>query len=395
MSEVRTAAGESIAGGEDIAIVGIGIHPFGRHEGVTGLQMAATAARAALADAGVRWSDVQFAAGGSDAAGNADTSVATLGLTGVPFINVKNGCATGGSALITTHAMLSTGAAELALVMGFDKHPPGAFDPRPEDWGIGSWYGETGLMLTTQFFGMKIQRYMWEHGISDSTLARVAAKAFRNASLNENAWRRTPLSEEQILGSRMVSHPLTQYMFCSPGEGAVALVLARGERARTLRSDPVYLRGVAFRTRRFGTFEVFSPSVPVHEVTPPTSVAARAAMEAAGVEPADIQVVQLQDTESGAEVMHLAETGLCEHGAQEQLIQSGATEIGGSLPVNTDGGCIANGEPIGASGLRQVREVVLQLRGHAGERQVPGDPRVGFTHVYGAPGVSACTVLTR
>ena len=193
----------------------------------------------------------------------------------------------------------------------------------------------------------------------------------------------------------MISHPLTQYMFCSPGEGAVALVLARGERARSLRRDPVYLSGVAFRTREFGTFEVFSPSVPVHTATPPTTVAARAAMEAAGIEPADVRVAQLQDTESGAEVMHLAETGLCEHGEQEQLIQSGATEIGGRLPVNTDGGCIANGEPIGASGLRQVREVVLQLRGAAGSRQVPDDPKVGFTHVYGAPGVSACTVLTR
>jgi acetyl-CoA acetyltransferase len=93
--------------------------------------------------------------------------------------------------------------------------------------------------------------------------------------------------------------------------------------------------------------------------------------------------------------MHLAETGLCEHGDQERLIQDGATEIGGRLPINTDGGCLANGEPIGASGLRQVHEVVLQLRGDAGARQVPGDPKVGFTHVYGAPGVSACTVLTR
>ena len=97
-----------------------------------------------------------------------------LGLTGVPFINVRNGCATGGSALATAHAMLAAGAAEIALVVGFDKHPPGAFNPLPEDWGLGSWYGETGLMLTTQFFAMKIQRYMAEHGISASTLAKVA-----------------------------------------------------------------------------------------------------------------------------------------------------------------------------------------------------------------------------
>jgi len=379
----------------DVAVAGVGMHPFGRHEGVSGLEMAAVAARAALADAGVGWDDVDFAVGGSDAAGNADTSVAVLGLTGVPFINVRNGCATGGSALTTAHAMLASGAAELALVVGFDKHPPGAFNPLPEEWGIGSWYGETGLMLTTQFFAMKIQRYMSEHGISESTLAKVASKAFHNGSLNPHAWRRRPLSEDEVLGSKMVNNPLTQYMFCSPGEGAVALVLARGGGVSGNGRPPVYLRSVAFRTRRFGSFEVFSPSIPVRSAPSPTAEASKAAFEMAGIGPEDVDVAQLQDTESGAEVMHLAETGLCEHGEQEELIQSDATAIGGRLPVNTDGGCLANGEPIGASGLRQVHEVVLQLRGEAGERQVPGEPRVGFTQVYGAPGVSACAVLGR
>ncbi|MFL5828897.1 MAG: thiolase family protein [Solirubrobacteraceae bacterium] len=384
-----------MSAGDDVGIIGIGIHPFGRHPGVSGLQMAAHAARAALTDADARWEDVDFAAGGSDAAGNADTIVAALGLTGIPFINVKNGCATGGSALTTAHAMLTSGSAELALVLGFDKHPPGAFNPLPEDWGLGSWYGETGLMLTTQFFAMKIQRYMSEHGISSSTLAKVAAKAFRNGALNENAWRRRPLSDEEILGSRMVNNPLTQYMFCSPGEGAVALVLATGDQLRRRAGPPVFLRSVAFRTRRFGSFEVFSPSIPIESASSPTTEASSAAFEAAGIGPEDVDIAQLQDTESGAEVMHLAETGLCGHGEQESLIQNGATEIGGRLPINTDGGCLANGEPIGASGLRQVHEVVLQLRGEAGERQAPGPRRVGFTQVYGAPGVSACAVLSR
>jgi acetyl-CoA acetyltransferase len=157
----------------------------------------------------------------------------------------------------------------------------------------------------------------------------------------------------------------------------------------------VYLRSVAFRTRRFGSFEVFSPSIPIESAPSPTAEAAAAAFEQAGIGPRDVDVAQLQDTESGAEVMHLAETGLCEDGEQEGLIQRGETEIGGRMPINTDGGCLANGEPIGASGLRQVHEVVLQLRGGAGERQVPSNPRVGFTQVYGAPGVSACAVLSR
>jgi acetyl-CoA C-acetyltransferase len=379
---------------DDVAIVGLGIHPFGRHEGVSGLEMAAIAARRALADAGLRWGQIDFAAGGSDAGGNADTSVSALGLTGLPFINVKKGCATGGSALTTVHAMLAAGAPQTALVVGFDKHPPGAFNPLPEEWGIGSWYGETGLMLTTQFFAMKIQRYMAEHGISESTLAKVASKAFDNGSRNPNAWRRRPLSEEEVLTSKPVNPPLRQYMFCSPGEGAVALVLARGPKVAELARTPVYLRSVAFRTRRFGSFEVFSPSIPIESAPSPTTEAAAAAFEQAGIGPEDVDVAQLQDTESGAEVMHLAETGLCEHGEQEALIQSGATRIDGRLPVNTDGGCLANGEPIGASGLRQVHEVVLQLRGEASGRQVPGPCRVGFTQVYGAPGVSACTVLS-
>jgi acetyl-CoA C-acetyltransferase len=377
-----------------VAVVGLGIHPFGRHPGVSGLEMAAHAARAALADAGIGWDRVDFAAGGSDSAGNADTTVSVLGLTGVPFINVSNGCATGGSALTTAHAMLSAGSADIALVVGFDKHPPGAFNPLPEEWGLGSWYGETGLMLTTQFFAMKIQRYMAEHGISESTLAKVAAKAFENGSRNPNAWRRQPLSEDEVLSSKLVNDPLRQYMFCSPGEGAVALVLARGARIRELTSKPAYLRSVAFRTRRFGSFEVFSPSIPVATAPSPTAEAAAAAFEQAGIGPDDVDVAQLQDTESGAEIMHLAETGLCRDGEQEALIQSGATRIGGRLPVNTDGGCIACGEPIGASGLRQVHEVALQLRGEAGDRQIPGPARVGFTQVYGAPGVSACTVLS-
>jgi acetyl-CoA acetyltransferase len=115
----------------------------------------------------------------------------------------------------------------------------------------------------------------------------------------------------------------------------------------------------------------------------------------AGIGPEDVDVIQLQDTDAGAEVIHLAENGFCKDGEQESLVARGELEIGGRLPVNTDGGLIANGEPIGASGLRQVHEIVLQLRGRAGERQVPGDPRVGYTQLYGAPGVAGVSILSR
>ena len=381
---------------EGVAIAGIGLHPFGRHDGVSGLAMGVHAVRAALADAGIAWRDVQFAYGGSEDAGNADTMVADLGLTGVPFVNVKNGCATGGSALVSAYRALESGAYDIGVVVGFDKHPRGAFANDPADWSLPAWYGEIGLMVTTQFFGMKLQRYMHEHGIPPVTLAQVAAKAFRNGARNPNAWRRTPLSVQEILDARMLSHPLTQYMLCSPGAGAAAVVVCRREHlAKVPGARAVRLRSAAFRTRGAGSFEVFSPSLGLEIAPSPTVAAAREAFEVAGVEPREVDVVQVQDTESGAELIHLAECGLCQDGDQVDLYAGGATEIDGALPVNTDGGCLANGEPVGASGLRQVCEVVTQLRGEAGARQVPRRPRVGFTHVYGAPGVSACTVLSR
>ncbi|OYD61409.1 thiolase family protein [Rhodococcus sp. OK302] len=378
-----------------VAIVGVGIHQFGRTEGVSGRTQAVYAVREALADADIEWSDIQFAYGGSDSAGNADTLVSELGLTGLPFINVSNGCATGGSALTSAVNTILSGKHDLGIAIGFDKHPKGAFNADPKANGLGQWYGETGMMVTTQFFAMKIQRYMAEHDISENTLAKVSVKAFQNGSLAPHAWRRSPMTEEQILESTMVSHPLTQFMFCSPAEGAVALILARADQAKKYTDTPVFLDAAELRSRQFGSFEVFSPWVSPESAEGPTTVAARAAFEAAGVDPADIDVAQIQDTECGAEIMHMAETGLCKHGEQQALIVAGETAIGGRIPINTDGGCIANGEPIGATGLRQVYENVVQLRGAAGARQVPGNPKLAFSHVYGAPGISACTVLSR
>ena len=379
----------------DVAIVGIGMHPFGRTDGMSGMDQGVVAVRRACADAGIGWDDVQFAFGGSMAAGAADTMVSYLGLTGLQFINVANGCATGGSALFSAYNTIRSGAFDLGVAIGFDKHERGAFRVSTKGSGLSDWYGASGLALTTQFFGMKINRYMHEYGISQSTLAKVAVKAFRNGSANEMAWRRRPMSESEILDSAMLSYPLTQYMFCSPGEGGVALILSRADQAHKYTDRPIFLRAAAIRSRRFGSFEVLAPSIALEHNAGPTVDASRAAFEMAGIGPEDVDLAQLQDTETGAEVMHMAENGFCEHGQQEAMIQAGETEITGRFPVNTDGGCLANGEPIGASGLRQVYENVLQLRGDAGTRQVPGNPRVAYTHVYGAPGISGVTILSR
>ena len=378
----------------DVAIVGVGLHPFGRFP-TSAREMATFAVRAALLDAGVTWNQIGFAAGGSRDGGHADALVKDLGLTGTPFMSVYNGCATGGSSLLAGANAIAAGMTDLVMVVGFDKHERGAFGSDPALYGIGPWYAEMGMMVTTQFFGMKIQRYLAQYNLDPRLLAEISAKALRNGARNPQAWRRSALSVDEIANAEMVNDPLTKYMFCSPSEGAAAIILASPERAKQLRHDPVWLRAVEFRTRKYGTFEVFSPSLAALTTPSATEFAAQAAFEMAGVAPAEIDVAQLQDTEAGAELMHLAECGLCEHGEQGDLIMSGALEIDGRLPVNTDGGCIANGEPIGASGLRQVIECALQLQGRAVGRQVLGDPQTAFTQVYGAPGLSTCTVLTR
>jgi acetyl-CoA acetyltransferase len=378
----------------EVAVVGVGLHPFGRFAGVSGIEMGAVAIRRALADAGIEWRDIQFAFGGSYEVDNPDAVVALMGLTGIPFTDVYNGCATAASALMLAAQTIRLGEYDLGIAVGMDKHLPGAFSADPRLYACPSWYGELGHFVTTKFFGMKINKYMHDHGISRETLAKVAAKAYRNGALNENAFRRKPLSEEEILGSPVLNYPLTQYMFCSPDEGAAAVVLCRAEHARRYTDTPIYLRASTVRTRRLGAFEVHSPWLPVEQTSGPTVDASRAAFEMAGIGPADVDVVQLQDTDAGAEVIHLAENGFCADGEQEALVADGALEIGGALPTNTDGGLIANGEPIGASGLRQVHEIVRQLRGQAGDRQVPGNPKVGYTQLYGAPGTAGVSILS-
>ena len=378
----------------EVYVIGAGIHPFGRHDGKSGLDLGVDATKLALNDCGLEWSDVEAAFGGSSASGNADALMPRMGLTGIQFINVANGCATGGSAVLSAYWAIKAGEFDTALAVGFDKHPRGSFNPDPEKYGLPQWYGDTGLMLTTQFFALKIQRYMHDHGISARTLARVASKAFENGSRTPHAWRRAAMDQDAILASRMISDPLTQYMFCSPSEGGVALILASEKKARALGRTQVRLRSAAMKTRPENSFEVFSPSLSVERGETPTMLAARAAFDKAGLGPKDIDVAQLQDTESGAEIMHMAENGFCRDGDQEQWLADGRTALGGQLPINTDGGCIACGEPIGASGLRQVYENVLQLRGKAENRQVE-NARLAYSQVYGAPGLAAVAILEK
>ena len=320
-----------------VAIIGVGLHPFGRFGDTSAIDMGAVAIRAALADAGITWPDVQFAFGGSFEVDNPDAVTSRLGLTGIPFMDVYNGCATAASALQLTADAIRSGQFDLGVAVGMDKHAAGAFTSDPVDYAAPPWYGEMGYFLTTKFFAMKINRYMHDHGISAETLARVAAKNYRNGALNPNAFRRTPVSVEDILASRMLNHPLTHYMFCAPDEGAAAVVLCRADQAHRYTSTPVYLRATTLRTRRYGAFEVHASWAAVDQDDAPTVYASRAAYEQAGIGPEDVDVVQLQDTDAGAEVIHLAENGFCADGDQERLVADGATEASAVILGGFDG----------------------------------------------------------
>ena len=379
----------------DVAIIGVGIHPFGRFGDKSPIDMAAEAAVSAMGDAGVEWKDIQFGYAGSHEVSNLSVVTSRIGLTGIPFTNVQNACATAASTIQGTALGIASGQFEVGIAVGADKHPRGAFTADPKSMGLADWYGEDGQFLTTKFFGMKANRYIHEHNISQETLAKIAAKNYRNGGLNPNAFRRTAISEEKILNSQMLNYPLTQYMFCAPDEGAAAVVMCRADLAsKFTNKKPVYVRAVEIRTRRYGAYEVHATYAAVDEDVAPTVYASKAAFEKAGIGPDDVDVIQVQDTDAGAELIHMAENGFCADGEQEKLLADGETEIGGRMPVNTDGGLIANGEPIGASGLRQMHELVRQLRGEAGERQVPDNPKVGYAQVYGAPGVASATVLS-
>jgi acetyl-CoA C-acetyltransferase len=379
---------------DDVAIIGVGLHPFGRHGDKSAFEMAADAVELALTDAGVQWRDVQCAFGGSWEVWT-DPVTSLIGLTGLPFVNVFSACATGVATIQQAANSILAGTNDIVMAVGTDKHPRGSFKGNPLLTNVPAWYGDNGQYVTTKFFGMKINKYMHDYGVSSATLAKVAAKNFRNGALNPKAFRRKPITEEEILSSPMLNYPLTSYMFCAPDEGAAAVLLCRADIAHRYTDTPVYVKATAIRTRNYGAYEVNTTWSPVEEDVAPTVYASRAAYEAAGIGPEDVDVIQLQDTDAGAEVIHMAENGFCADGEQEKLLATGATEITGSMPVNTDGGLIANGEPIGASGLRQVNELVVQLRGQAGDRQVEGNPCVGYAQVYGAPGIAAVTILSR
>jgi acetyl-CoA acetyltransferase len=248
--------------------------------------------------------------------------------------------------------------------------------------------------VTPAYFALRAQRLMRDSGVTRADLAAVAVKNHGNGVDNPFAMFRKPFTHEQVLAAPLVCAPLTLYMLCSPNEGAAAVVLRRSRGAARGR---IVIRAAALRSHLPGS--VLGEHTPMcglidDHVPAPTELAARAAYEEAGLGPGDLDVVEVQDTDSARELLSCEELGLCPKGGAGKLVAEGRCERGGALPVNPSGGLLSKGEPLGASALGQIVELVWHLRGEAGPRQVPG-ARVALGHTVGRGANASVVVLSR
>jgi acetyl-CoA acetyltransferase len=373
-----------------VEVAGIGVHPFGRFEDRTVTDLGVTAVREALRDAG----DPQFQAAfcGTAYAGVAagHKVLGALGRTGVPIVDVEAGCASGGAALMLAGGAIRTGQYDCALVFGIEKMPRGIirssfFEP---------WREEAGLAATPAYFALRAQRLMRESAVTKEQLAEVVVKNRAQGVDNPNAMFRSEVTGQQVLASRVVCEPLHLWMLCSPNEGAAAVVLRAAPAGGT--GSRITLEAAALRSHLPGS--VLSEGTPLSgladdDVEPPTTLAARAAYEEAGVAPDDVDVVECQDTDAARELLSYEELGLCPKGDAGKWITEGVTGLGGRVPANPSGGLLSKGEPLGASALGQVVELVTQLRGAASPRQVEG-ARLALGHTVGR-GANASVVIVR
>jgi acetyl-CoA acetyltransferase len=374
-----------------VEIAGVGIHPFGRFEGTTVTDMGVAAVRAALADAGVDRRGFQAAFCGTAYSGVAagHRVLDALGATGGPIVDVEAGCASGGAAVMLGAGAIAADQYDAVLVFGMEKMPKGII----RSSFFAPWQEEAGLAATPAYFALRAQRLMRESGVTRDHLADVVVKNRAHGVHNPDAMFRKEVTAEEVLASRLVCEPLHLWMLCSPNEGAAAVVLRRAQPG----GSGVTVAAAALRSHLPGN--VLSEATPMSglvddDVPPPTTLAANAAFEQAGLGPADLDVVECQDTDAARELLSYEELGLCPRGDAAKLLEEGATRMGGRLPVNPSGGLLSKGEPLGASALGQLVELTRQLRGQADRRQVPG-ARVALGHTVGRGANASVVILTR
>lgn len=377
---------------KNVVVAGVGIHPFGRFD-LSYRKLGAHAVREAVADAGLALADLDMvlvANVGAEMA-KGQNVLELVGRPGIPVINVEAACASSADALFLASQLLEAGAARAILCLGVEKAPRGFIAAS----GFARWQIASGLAVNPVYFALMAQELCRTTDVTTSDLADVSVKNHAHAVDNVNAMFRKRVTRQEVLDSRMVCPPLSLLMLCAPNEGAAAAVLVSESFANERGLDTsIHLDSVAVVSRSPDDWFVPAAARQTEGMTSLTARAASQAYEQAGIGPEDVDVVECQDTDAGSELWAYRDLGLCAAGEEAALLRSGATTLGGRIPVNPSGGLLSKGEPLGASGLGQVHELVQQLRGRSGPRQVDG-ARVGLAHVMGAGHNASVLVVSR
>jgi acetyl-CoA acyltransferase len=368
--------------------------------------MAREAGSAALADAGITYAEVeQVPVGYCFQPSTAGQRAAyELGLTGVPVYNVNNNCATGSSALMLARQLVEGGVADCVLALGFEKMKRGAlgggadggdFSTSPVARHYGVMAARHGFEMsppTAQIFGDAAREHMEKYGTTEAQLAAVGAKNHRHSANNPYAQFQDVYGVDEILAARVVHRPLTKLQ-CSPTSDGAAAAVVVSERFLERHEPARQVVEIVAQAMTTDTEESFASGSCVDVVGQPMSrEAARQVYERSGLGIDDVDVVELHDCFSINELLTYEALGMCEEGESGKLVESGATTYGGRWVVNPSGGLISKGHPLGATGIAQVAELVWQLRGEAGPRQVPG-ARIGLAHNIGLGGAAVVTLL--
>ncbi|QYG94484.1 thiolase family protein [Iamia sp. SCSIO 61187] len=375
----------------DVYVVGVGMHPF-NNEGVPVSDMAYVAGIAALEDSGLDFPEVGALYNGYiGGAITAGVHIAKdFGLTGIPVTHVENASATGSCAFGEAVHAVAGGRVDVAMALGFDDMNRMGGLGRGRKKGLGA----EDVMLPAAFFAMWATRRMHDAGTTVETYAAIAAKNWNHARQNPMAQRRADheMTVEEVLASTMISYPHTSKMACAAGGGAAAAIVASEAVARRLGGPKIKVLASQQRSETYTDGHVFLGAV----IGPSqmTRDTAGAAYEQAGVGPAELDLVQVHDAFPVEELVYYELLGICCDGEGDQLVLAGETSLGGRIPFSTDGGLTARGHPGGPTGLAQVHETVVQLRGQAGPRQVDG-ARTGLCHMAGAGSVCVVHILQR
>lgn len=387
----------------DVAVIGVNMTKFGKHLDRSLRDLGQEAVLGAVKDAGISLKDIQIAYVGNGLAGlltgqegvRGQVVLKEVGLQGLPIINVEGACASGSLAVFGAWMSVASGYCDMALALGLEKMYVGDTATTTAALATDSDIDMEGRLgfLFPAYYAMTISRHMEKYGTTREQIANVTVKNHKNGCLNPYAQYQKEVTVQEVLNSRVIAWPITLLMCCPISDGASAAILTTKEIARRYTTEPITIASIIVTSGR-----IFNPNDP--NWVDICELSANKAYEEASIGPEALGVVELHAAVCSGELIRMEHLGLCKKGESGRLIDEGATQITGRIPVNPSGGMDAKGHPIGATGIGQLTEIIWQMRGQAGARQIEPRPKVGLTQngggmIAGEPAAQAITIFKR